>query len=75
MSRRTLCKRFKVVSCQLARLRLFPTDQAMMTPLDTDGRNMIEVIAGQLPKANLPTLVNLWGNVRDMRLLQPPNAC
>ena len=54
----TLRKRFKVVSCQLARLRLLPTDQAMKA-LDTGGRNTTEVTLVQLQKARLPTLVNV----------------
>ena len=55
MSRSTLRKRITVVSCQLARLRLLPTAQAMKAPLDTGGRKTTEARAVQFLNALLPT--------------------
>ena len=55
MSLSTLRNRSTVVSCQLARLRLLPTAQAMKAALDTGGRKMTEVRAVQSANAHLPT--------------------
>ena len=50
MSRSTLRNRITVVSCQLARLRLLPTAQAMKAALDGGGRKTTEVRVVQLEK-------------------------
>ena len=55
MSRSTLRNRITVVSCQLARLRLLPTAQAMKAPLDTGGRKTTEVRGEQYLNAPSPT--------------------
>ena len=51
MSLSTLRNRSTVVSCQLVRLRLLPTAQAMKAALDGGGRKTTEVRLVQLPNA------------------------
>ena len=65
MSRSTLRDCFKVVSCQLTRLRLLPTAQAMKAH-DIRGRKTTVVSPVQSWKAQVPTLVKVYGSVREV---------
>merc|ERR1712037_1080742 len=60
MSRSTLRNCFTVVSCQLARLRLLPTAQAMKT-CDANGLNTTLVRPEQRPNALMPIFVSAGG--------------
>ena len=63
---KTLRKRFKMVSCQLVRLRMFDTAQAMKTA-DACGRMTAEVSPVQHTNAAVPIFFNERGSAREVR--------
>ena len=63
----TLRKRLSVMSCQLARLRLFPTAQVIKIKLLADGRKETDVSPVQNSNAPSPTYNKLSGSVREVR--------
>ena len=63
-----------MVTCQLSRLRLLPTTQAMNAH-DTRGRKTTEVSEMHFLNAQSPISIKLSGSARDVRQEQPWNAC